>query len=144
MAVTRESLYQQVWSEPATIVSARHGVSANYLARVCQHLNIPRPPRGYWAKLQAGQSPDPIPLPPAPPGDVLSWENGQSAPRSTRGETGTTLIGKVSRPERSTRHQLVTAVREYFEAGRLSDVGYLRPLKRNLVDIFVSKPALAY
>jgi hypothetical protein len=42
------------------------------------------------------------------------------------------------------RHQLVSNVREFFEAGRLSEVGYLRPLKRNLVDVFVSKDTLSY
>jgi len=41
------------------------------------------------------------------------------------------------------RHQLVANVREFFEAGRLSEVGYLRPFKRNLVDVFVSRETLS-
>jgi hypothetical protein len=35
-------------------------------------------------------------------------------------------------------------VQEYYDAARLSEEGYLRPLKRNLVDIFVSRQALTY
>ena len=46
--VTREALYEEVWSEPMTTVAARYGVSGSLLARVCSRLNVPRPPRGYW------------------------------------------------------------------------------------------------
>jgi len=49
---------------------------------------------------------------------------------------------KIASHERPARHPLVSAVREFFEAGRLSEVGYLRPRKRNLVDLFVSKETL--
>jgi len=49
-----------------------------------------------------------------------------------------------STSDRAIRHQLVANVREFFEAGRLSEVGYLRPLKRSLVDVFVSSETLTY
>jgi hypothetical protein len=38
---------------------------------------------------------------------------------------------------------LLRAVKEYFGAGRLSDEGYLRPQKRLLPDIYVSKDTLS-
>ena len=47
--VSREELYGLVWSEPMTKVAARYEVSSSFLARVCARLNVPRPPRGYWA-----------------------------------------------------------------------------------------------
>lgn len=47
MAVTRETLYEEVWAEPMTKVAARYGVSSSFLARVCERLNVPRPSRGY-------------------------------------------------------------------------------------------------
>jgi hypothetical protein len=50
----------------------------------------------------------------------------------------------TSTSDRTVRHQLVANVREFFETGRLSEVGYLRPLKRNLVDVFVSRETLSY
>jgi hypothetical protein len=31
------------------------GVSGNGLAKICDRLNIPYPPRGYWARKEAGQ-----------------------------------------------------------------------------------------
>jgi len=51
----RQKLYEEVWSEPAERVAARHGVSGAAIAKVCRCLKIPKPPRGYWAKKTAGQ-----------------------------------------------------------------------------------------
>ena len=56
--VTREALYELVWAEPMLRVAARFGVSSNYMARVCTLLNVPRPARGYWAKLAVGKAPE--------------------------------------------------------------------------------------
>ena len=38
MSLTREQLFEELWSEPALKVAARHGVSSSYLARVCDAL----------------------------------------------------------------------------------------------------------
>ena len=57
-------------------VAKDYEVSANYLARVCASLNVPWPPRGYWARVAAGQKPPQPALPPARPGDQLEWEKG--------------------------------------------------------------------
>jgi len=53
--VGRDDLYTLVWTEAMTTVAARFRVSANYLARVCEYLNVPHPARGYWAKLSVGK-----------------------------------------------------------------------------------------
>lgn len=31
------------------------GISGNGLAKICDRLNVPYPPRGYWARKEAGQ-----------------------------------------------------------------------------------------
>jgi hypothetical protein len=149
MAVTREELYQQVWAEPMIKVAARYEVSSNYLARVCEYLNVPRPPRGFWAKLRVGKAPKRPPLPPARPGEVLKWAKGDPVPDPPHSQSS--VDAKVAdaavRPSsarRQERHELIAGVRQSFESGRLSEEGYLRPFKRNLVDVFVSKPALTY
>jgi ankyrin repeat protein len=51
----REKLYNEVWSEATQKVAARYGVSDVALTKVCRQLNIPKPPRGYWAKKAARQ-----------------------------------------------------------------------------------------
>lgn len=55
--ISREELYKLVWAEPMTKVAARFDVSGSYLARMCTLLNVPRPERGYWAKMAVGKAP---------------------------------------------------------------------------------------
>lgn len=63
----RNKLYEEVWHEPVSTVAKRYGVSNIALAKTCRRLNVPLPPRGYWAKVKSGQPvtrpklPDPIP-----------------------------------------------------------------------------------
>ena len=60
----RDKLYEEVWSEPVTAVAKRYGVSDVAIHKACKRLQVPVPPRGYWAKLSAGQSVAREPLPP--------------------------------------------------------------------------------
>ncbi|MBX8465009.1 hypothetical protein [Deinococcus sp. RIT780] len=60
---TREELYELVWARPSEQVAAELGVSGVALAKRCTALNIPKPPRGYWAKRVAGQKVKKPPLP---------------------------------------------------------------------------------
>jgi hypothetical protein len=69
--VSREQLYAEVWAEPMTKVALKYKVSSSFMARVCTWLNVPRPERGYWAKLAVGKMSKQPPLPEAEPGDDL-------------------------------------------------------------------------
>jgi len=51
--ITREELYEAVWSEPIHQLSKALGISDVGLAKVCKKLNVPVPGRGYWAKSRA-------------------------------------------------------------------------------------------
>lgn len=64
-AITRETLYEEVWAEPVSRVAPRYGISGVALGKVCRKHKIPLPPRGYWAKINAGHSPKKLPLPTA-------------------------------------------------------------------------------
>jgi hypothetical protein len=63
--LSREELYEKVWSKSGIKLSAEFGISDVAITKRCRKLNIPRPPRGYWAKIEAGQRPKRSPLPPA-------------------------------------------------------------------------------
>jgi hypothetical protein len=52
--ISREDLYERVWTEPIQKLSKEYGLSDVGLAKTCRRHNIPIPPRGYWAKKQAG------------------------------------------------------------------------------------------
>ncbi|MFC3321284.1 hypothetical protein [Mesorhizobium cantuariense] len=69
----REDLYEQVWATPINYLAEKFGVSGSYLARVCEALNVPRPPVGYWQKKAVGKAKPRPELPTALPGDQLSW-----------------------------------------------------------------------
>ena len=53
--VSREALYEEVWTDAVTVVAPRYGLSDVGLVKICKKLGIPVPPRGYWAKLKAGR-----------------------------------------------------------------------------------------
>lgn len=65
---TRAELYKLVWSEPMRSLAKRFEVSDVGLAKACQRYDIPRPGRGYWAKLKAGKAVQQAPLPRRGPG----------------------------------------------------------------------------
>jgi hypothetical protein len=54
--ISRRDLYELIWSEPTTALARRFGISDVGLAKVCRRSDIPSPPRGYWAKVAAGDT----------------------------------------------------------------------------------------
>src|SRR5436305_5927382 len=61
--LTREDLYERVWSEPMRTLAQHYGLSDVGLAKTCKRLRVPVPGRGYWAKKAAGYSVKAKPLP---------------------------------------------------------------------------------
>ena len=59
----RETLYEEVWSAPVTKVAEKYCVSDVMIHKVCKALDVPVPPRGYWAKKEAGEPVEKPPLP---------------------------------------------------------------------------------
>jgi len=66
----RTALFDRVWSEPVEKLAKAWGLSGRGLAKVCQRLKIPVPPRGYWAKVQHGQRMRRPRLPELQPGEA--------------------------------------------------------------------------
>lgn len=74
--LSREELYDLVWSEPMRTVAKRFDISDVGLAKHCRKLTIPMPGRGYWAKKAANKAVRRIALPKlppnsAPPGEIV-------------------------------------------------------------------------
>src|SRR5947209_2138073 len=68
--VNREVLYEQVWAEPMITVSKKYGISDVGLKKVCRKLQVPVPPRGYWARLHHGKRVKKASLPSLAPGHL--------------------------------------------------------------------------
>ncbi len=73
ITVTREELYELVWSNPVVQIAKQFGISDVGLAKICKKLNIPRPGLGYWAKKQNGKRVRRKPLPKLNHGDPDSY-----------------------------------------------------------------------
>jgi hypothetical protein len=151
MPITREDLYAECWAEPMTKIAARHGVSLSFMARICNRMNVPRPRRGYWAKLAVGKASAKPNLPPPRPEDEIEWlREGEQrtrhwdapvAPPPAPVEAEISVASPRRLPRGST-HPLVRSARAHFENVRSSNNGYLRPFKKLLVDLYVSKDSL--
>jgi hypothetical protein len=59
----RKTLYAQVWAKPVQEMAKSYGISGVALAKTCRKLEIPVPPRGYWAQVRNGQKIKRPPLP---------------------------------------------------------------------------------
>lgn len=89
--ITREELFERVWLEPTVKVAARYGVSDVAVAKWCRKLKVPKPPPGYWRRVETGQKPKRPKLPKLKKGDVdFVW---RPDPRRVAGESGGTGVG---------------------------------------------------
>lgn len=79
---TRQQLYDLVWSGPITTLAKSLTISDVGLAKACRRGDIPLPPRGYWAKLNAGKRVVRPQLPLRAPGASDRITVGQDRPRT--------------------------------------------------------------
>jgi len=63
--LTREELYDLVWSKPFTTLVKEYAYSDNGLRKICKKHNIPTPKGGHWAKLKHSKKSPKISLPKA-------------------------------------------------------------------------------
>jgi hypothetical protein len=61
--ISRLQLYELVWSAPLTATAPQFSISDVALKNTCRKFDIPVPPRGYWAKPQAGKPATKVALP---------------------------------------------------------------------------------
>src|SRR5262245_23974501 len=60
--ISREELFAMVWERPTQDVAKELGISDVAIGKLCRRFQVPKPPRGYWAKVQSGQTPRRPPL----------------------------------------------------------------------------------
>jgi len=66
----RPTLFERVWSIPVDKLAKDWGLSGRGLSKACSRLKVPVPPRGYWARVAAGQRVHRPKLPILPPGQA--------------------------------------------------------------------------
>lgn len=81
ITISREALYDLVWTEPVRTIAQRMGVSDVWLKKCCAKADIPVPDRGHWAKFRADKKVVRKKLPPRSPGMAADVAIG-TGPRS--------------------------------------------------------------
>ncbi len=96
--ITREDLYKLVWSKSLVLAAEGLGISDVGLAKICRRLNVPRPYRGYWARLESGHRPTIPPLPQPKKGTPASaWVTRRAKPQSTEEELARSALTERER-----------------------------------------------
>ncbi|MEZ2299442.1 hypothetical protein [Variovorax sp. RCC_210] len=125
----RTELYAKVWAEPMSHLAKELGISDMGLAQACRQHAVPAPPRGYWSKLRAGQTPHQAPLPKPELDTVVQFTSGaprvldrRKAASQKRSEAPVTAGGVaiqdaaiVFSEAMDDAHPLVKATRKYVE-----------------------------
>lgn len=74
--MTREELFERMWSKPAYKLAEEWGLSGTGLRKACKRLKVPTPGRGYWQKVKAGKRVRQPKLPELPEGEaeeIVVW-----------------------------------------------------------------------
>ncbi|MCE9528180.1 MAG: hypothetical protein K8R36_19230 [Planctomycetales bacterium] len=147
--LTRQQLYERVWQEPMSRLAATFGLSDVGLAKICRKHNVPRPPRGYWAKKEFGQSPAQTPLPKPENNDAIEFyqtERGEqqadplpvAIEERIAAEKETAAPLKVSDNLRGA-HNLVSLANQELAQIKPDDNGIVRPPKDAVLQVCVSR-----
>lgn len=153
--VTRQDLYEQIWSMPVSRACRIYGLSDVGLAKICAEWDIPRPPRGYWAKKQHGQSVRQKKLPPIEQGNPVIftyWTSGnpepeiEPEPQPTQSDLQRDFEklpeNHIAVPEQlADPHPLVARTEKSIRSAQPNEFGIARPKARKCLDLAVS-PAL--
>ena len=148
--ISRSELYKRVWETPVTRLAKEYGLSDVGFAKICKKYDIPRPPRGYWAKKAAGQSMPKKPLPRRSSDEVIEispnlsnqfdpTENPKLLEHIEREQNfAPIMVAKALRNP----HPFVAQSAELLELCEPNDVGILESADKNCLDIQVSKNSL--
>ena len=148
--ISRSELYEQVWTVAITKLSKKYGLSDVGLAKICKKNNIPRPPRGYWAKKAAGYNMKRLPLPPGDNVTIAITPNPYSRNANKNRELVARMSPSIQSEEEpvvvpdklSNPHPLIKQSSEILNGQQPSDVGLVNPPKKGCLDIAVSKGSL--
>ena len=98
ITLTRDQLYDLVWSKPITVLAKEFGLSDNDLRKICKNHNIPLPYMGYWSKLRHGKPVRKVMLPASIEGTEITISSPNEVPQQANQNefiTRTILIKEI-------------------------------------------------
>jgi hypothetical protein len=150
--VTRKQLYDLVWSEPMRRLAIRHGISDVGLAKICRKHDIPRPPRGYWAKKEFGKAPLQVRLPNPSNDCPILLRDPEECRISSPALRGVVEQKKAEEEKQEAKievaeslrgaHALVSQANQELQVAKTDEHHLIVPPEGTLLDIRVSKASL--
>lgn len=148
--VSREVLYDKVWSIPASRLTKELGISNTLLREICHALRVPRPDRGYWAKLSHGKKVTQTPLPAELANSPIayaksrsySWHQTRYIHSLPTVESAVPSQGISNKRQKKTHPLLNYAEESLSNCEKTDDFGYFRYRKNNLPYLLVGSSGL--
>jgi hypothetical protein len=152
--LTREELYERVWSAPTTKLAKEFGISDVALGKICKKLNIPKPYPGYWQQLAVGRRVHKEKLPPIKQGVpevTYIYPHQPVTPFQPENPEVLAQIERESQPANRitvaetlhSAHPLVRYTRQVLEKDKPDDYGMLSwSWNQRCMNVRVSKTSL--
>ena len=151
--LTREQLYQKIWEKSTVKLAAEFGISDVGLAKICRKMDVPKPPLGYWRRIEAGAILAPTPLPKAKETTVEFVYLYMLDDSSSRvNQEIQIMIDQENLPENQIKiadnfddaHPLVKKTKQFYDKAEINSSEPISPPnKKNYLSISVS-PAQAH
>jgi hypothetical protein len=110
MELSRQQLYDLVWSKPIRDIAEDFGYSDKGMAKICNRYNVPRPQQGYWNRIKAGHKQEVTPLPHEENDRKIIFPKKIEKPKNAIGETVVVHVqARLTDP-----HPLVVEAKKYF------------------------------
>jgi len=155
--ISRDQLYVEVWCQPITKLAPKYGISDVGLKKICRALNVPTPPRGYWAQVQNGIKVTKTPLPKLKIGQPITYTIQKPESLNNRatltqenvsGEARQIIIKlKAKKPLRvpkqlSNPHTLVLKTKKSLTKAETNKYGLLEKWNKERLDVRVGPKLL--
>lgn len=152
--LTRQELYERVWTTPVSRIAPGLGISDVGLRKICQRYEIPLPPVGYWAKKQHGKRVRRTPLPEVeePDGQPLEfWCRPAGSRASGSTSEATNFYEREQLPENKigvsgsldAPHPLVERTLRSLASAKPNEVGLVEPKAKRCLNVTVSPESVA-
>jgi len=119
VVLQREKLHKEVWQTPVRQLAKKYGMSDVGLAKVCRRMDIPLPPRGYWAKEAYGHDVDKKPLSPTSKKNAAVATLNKSAEELLQIAKSRATGSKVKHRERQRIYRLQNELKDWETSNRI-------------------------
>lgn len=147
--LTRQQLYDLVWSEPMTALAKRFSISDTGLRKICLKMNIPLPKAGHWTKLKFGKKEEKVALPKDDSGmskvtispvnqDLKEVYGRLSEQRDLQSQIEEEIKEYLIVPEHLTKPDKITLQTKDLLSGKI-DYSHLTKSNINVLNVNVSK-----